>query len=153
MQKPVLEPPQAGQRQGEETEMTPGRALLLPRQIPVPSDDLLSEQAYTVARGVRALAILGQCESTPETMLAVATRIELLAAPGAIPFVCDAKNGMAEYGYAAETWVVDLLEWLLHSDTNVVPDAYRHHVVGLLLGYAPSAIRDFASRTAGRRFT
>lgn len=117
------------------------------------SDDLVREHAYLVARGVRPLAIVGECSTDTLTMLRTATRIESLAIPGAIPFVCDCKDGLAEYGYAAEAWVVDLFEWVMTAERNVVPETHRHHVLGLLLGYAPSAVRDFQANMSGRRFT
>ena len=117
------------------------------------SDDLVREQAYLVARGVRALAIVGECSTDTVTMMRTATRIEGLSVPGAIPFVCDCKNGAAEYGFAAEGWVVDLFEWLMSAENDMVPTEHRHHVLGLLLGYSPSAVRDFQSHTSGRRFT
>jgi hypothetical protein len=118
-----------------------------------PSDDLIREHAYLVARGVRALAIVGECSTDTVTMLRTATQIETLSVPGAIPFLCDCQNGFAEYGYAAERWVVDLFEWLMTADANVVPTDHRHHVLGLLLGYSATAVRDFEAHTSGRRFT
>jgi hypothetical protein len=117
------------------------------------SDDLIREHAYLVARGVRSLAIIGECSADTVTMLRTATRIETLSVPGAIPFVCDCKNGVAEYGFAAEPWTVDLFEWLMTADVNAVPAEHRHRVLGLLLGYSAPAIRDFESQAAGRRFT
>jgi hypothetical protein len=117
------------------------------------SDDLVREQAYLVARGVRPLAIVGECSADTMTMMRTATRIETLSVPGAIPFVCDCKNGAAEYGYAAEEWVVDLFEWLVTAEGHTVPVEHRHRVLGLLLGYSPSAVRDFQAHTSGRRFS
>jgi hypothetical protein len=117
------------------------------------SDDLVREHAYLVARGVRPLAIIGECSADTVTMMRAATRIEALSVPGAIPFVFDCKDGAAEYGYAAESWVVDLFEWLMTATRDAVPTEHRHHVLGLLLGYSPAAVREFQSHTSGRRFT
>lgn len=117
------------------------------------SDDLIREHAYLVARGVRPMAIVGECEPDQLTMLKIATKMETLAVPGAIPFVLDCRHGAAEYGFAAEGWVVDLFEWLMTSAENVVPTNHRHHVLGLLLGYSTSAVRAFEAHVGGRRFT
>lgn len=117
------------------------------------SDDLVREHAYLVARGVRPLAIVGECSTDNMTMMRTATRIEALSVPGAIPFVCDCQNGSAEYGYAAEPWVVDLFEWLMTAEGHMVPTQHRHHVLGLLLGYSPSAVRDYQAHNSGRRFS
>jgi hypothetical protein len=116
------------------------------------SDDLVREQAYLVARGVRPLAIIGECGTDTVTMMRAATRIETLSVPGAIPFVCDCKNGAAEFGFAAEPWVVDLFEWVMTADRSAVPTEHRHRVLGLLLGYSAAAVRDFEAHTSGRRF-
>lgn len=118
-----------------------------------PSDDFVREHAYLVGRGVRSLAIVGECGADAITMMRTATRVESLAIPGAIPFVCDCGDGTAEYGYAAEQWVVDLFEWLMTADANAVPLVQRHRVLGLLLGYSAPAVREFESHTAGRRFS
>jgi hypothetical protein len=121
-------------------------------QVVSQSDDLIREHAYLVARGVRPLAIVGQCRADAVTMMRTATRIEALSEPGAIPFVCDCANGSAEFGFAAEPWAVDLFQWLMRSDENAVPSEYRHRILGLLLGYSTAAVREFESNTAGRRF-
>jgi hypothetical protein len=55
----------------------------------LPSDDLLSEQAYLVARGVRPLSVAGSCMAEPMVMLRVATRIEMAGCPGAVPFASE----------------------------------------------------------------
>jgi hypothetical protein len=116
------------------------------------SDDLLREHAYLVARGVRPLAIAGECSADALTMLRTATRIEAFAVPGAIPYVCDCKDGVAEYGYAAQQWAIDLFEWIMTAQRSVVPTEHRHHVLGLLLGYTPSAVQHFQANLSGRRF-
>lgn len=117
-----------------------------------PSDDFVREHAYLVARGVRPLAIIGECTADAVTMMRTATRIETLSMPGAIPFVFDCRNGAAEYGYAAEPWVVELFEWVMTADRNAVPVEHQHRVLGLLLGYSTTAVREFESQRSGRRF-
>ena len=62
----------------------------------LPSDDLLAEQAYLVARGVRPLALAGHCPS--QHVLRAATRVERLAVPGVVPFVLDHRDGTASFG-------------------------------------------------------
>lgn len=113
------------------------------------STDLVREQAYLVERGVRALSIIGQCTADEVTMLRVATELEAVP-ENAIPFVCDLGNGMADYGFAAQPWVVSLYEWV--AKQNAAPAEHRHRILGLLLGYDPSAIASFEARRSGRRF-
>lgn len=115
----------------------------------LPSQDLIAEHAYLVARGVRALAVVGRCEADAAQMLSTATELERHAQAGAVPFVFDRGDGVADYGYAAAAWVLDLYRWL-HSDG--VPATYRHHVTGLLLGYSAAAIREHDEAGAGRLF-
>lgn len=117
------------------------------------SDDLLSEQAYLVARGVRSLALAGQCESDPLVMLRAATRLESLAVPGAIPFLVDRGDGRADYGFAAAGWVVDMYSWIAQDTQDAVPEPQRARILGLLLGYSTEAIRLFEEGRSGRLFT
>lgn len=114
-----------------------------------PSDDAMREHAYLVARGVRPLALAGHCEATPEEMLRVATRVETLGDGTSVPFVVDRGDGWADYGYAAAGWVVDLFEWVVRGGC---PPAQRHRIIGLLLGYAPAAVREHDELGGGRRF-
>jgi hypothetical protein len=73
------------------------------------SDDLIREQADLITRDVRALALLDTCKADPITMLRIATKIEALAHSTVVPFVLDCGDSIAEYGYAATQWVLDLL--------------------------------------------
>lgn len=116
----------------------------------VPSDDLLSEQAYLVARGVRPLSVVGNCPSDSMTMLRVATRIECEACSGVVPFVVDHRDGTASFGYAGAAWVLDLYEWA--NDATQVPQEQRHRINGLLLGYGVPAISRHEDENSGRRF-
>lgn len=113
----------------------------------LPADDMLSECAYLVARGVRPLAL---AEHFPaHHLLRVATRIECHADVGAIPWVIDHGDGVASCGYASERWVLDLYEWAVKGP---VPEEQRERIIGLLLGYSAAAIREFEAHGSGRRF-
>lgn len=114
------------------------------------SDDLIHEQAYTVARGVRSLALVGHCPADSITMLTTATRIEQLAIPGAIPFVIDRGDGVADFGFARASWAIDLYRWMTNNDA--VPEVHQHRIVALLLGYDPLAVREFEELASGRVF-
>ena len=84
-------------------------------------------------------------------MLRTATKIERLSVAGAIPFVVDRGDGIADYGYAAHAWVIDLFGWAAKID-DAVPDVHRHRIIGLLLGYSATAIREDEELSRGRRF-
>jgi hypothetical protein len=116
----------------------------------VPSEDLLAEQAYLVARGVRPLSLVGHCPADELTLLRVATRIEAVTCPGAVPFVIDHQDGTASFGYAAAAWALDLYAW---ANAATVPQEQRHRINGLLLGYAVSAISSHEEENSGRRFS
>jgi hypothetical protein len=116
----------------------------------LPSGDLLADQAYQVARGVRALALLGHCPADEMTMLRVATEVERAACSGVVPFVVDHGDGFASFGYAGAAWAVDLYEWA--NDSTQVPQEQRHRINGLLLGYSVPAISRHEDENAGRRF-
>src|SRR4051794_24143635 len=92
----------------------------------LPSEDLLKEQAYQVARGVRALSIVGHCAADQMMMIRVATEVERSSCPGAVAFVIDHANGFASFGYAGASWVVDLYEWA--NDSTQVPQEQRHRI-------------------------
>ena len=115
-------------------------------------DEVLQEHAYLVARGVRPIAIVGECRDDPLVMLGVSTRLEALGASGAIPFVCPCGDGVAEYGYAARQWVLDLFRWVVSANENAVPTLHRHRILGLLLGYGLDTIRDYEEHNAGRMY-
>jgi hypothetical protein len=117
------------------------------------SDDLLQDHAYLIARGVRSLALIGQCESDDWTRLQHLTRLEAIAEPGAIPFVIDRGSGWADFGFAASGWVLDLYSWAVQGPQDAVPDLQRHRILGLLLGYSTEAIRLFEEGRSGRLFT
>jgi hypothetical protein len=124
-----------------------------PSDLPSYSAELMREQAYLVARGVRPFALLGHCVGTQVMMLRVATSLEAAAIPGAIPFVVDRKDGFADFGFAAKRWALDLYRWAVVEKENAVPDEHRHRVLGLLLGYSAEAIEAFEQERSGRLFT
>jgi hypothetical protein len=104
----------------------------------ISSDDLLREQAYLVARGVRPLALVGTCVEGDEA----STRHRLLVgADGqlAIPFTTPSGR----VGYASHAWVVDMVRW-----ADSAPVIQRDRILGLLLGYDPNSIRQFEERGA-----
>ena len=58
----------------------------------------------------------------------------------AIPFVVPWKEmECALAGFAAETWVIDLLEWICSLG---VDSRCHHQVMGLLLGYSAKSIAE-----------
>ena len=115
------------------------------------SKDLLDESAYLVERGVRPMAIVDHIPADPQAMLEAASQLEI-ASIGAevVPFVVNRGDGLADCGYAATQWVVDLYAWLVKSGA---PGEHIHRIRGLLLGYSPRAIRAHDERGCGRRFT
>lgn len=130
-----------------------GDVLRLPRErgetgAMTVSDDLLLEQSYQVARGVRALAIVGHWRAETDEMHHAHTRLHSLGDPAAIPFVFAAE-GVATYGYAREAWAIDLLQW---ASSPEVPPARRAEITGLLLGYSPEDVGRFRQRESGLRF-
>ena len=111
-------------------------------------NEVFAEHDYLVSRGVRPLAIVGQCPSDPLIMLKIATRIEAAASPNVIPFVVERKDGFAEYGYAASAWVLDLYKWLITSHTDAVSPKQQNRfwdfywaIVSKQLGYLKSVMR------------
>jgi hypothetical protein len=106
----------------------------------LPSRDLLDAEAYLVSRGVRPVALVGHCPADPVIMLRVKSGLhKVLQAQLVIPFIFAEKDRpeTAAFGYAAHRWCVDLLEWVMSAE---VPPARKHEILGLLLGYSPSAI-------------
>jgi hypothetical protein len=115
------------------------------------SDEVIQEQAYLVARGVRALALIGICPADPLLMLRAATRIEAFADPAVIPFVVDRGDGVADCGVAGAAWALDLYRWVIASDA--LPPVQRERIIGLLLGYSADAVRLYEDRMPGRFFS
>jgi hypothetical protein len=117
----------------------------------LPPGEVLAEQAYLVARGVRRLSLAGHCAADDaDALLRVATEVERHAEHDAIPFVIDHRDGVASYGYSEASWVVDLYEWAVTDPA--VPEEQRHRIAGLLLGYSAPAVSHHDSLGSGRRF-
>lgn len=98
-----------------------------------------SEHAYQIDRGVRHLAIVGTCADVEELRdhnmkRMVAEQHDFKA----IPFAISRGDGAADYGYAAEHWVIDTLWWL-----QTVPKPHSDRIRGLLLGYDAKSIGSF----------
>jgi hypothetical protein len=104
----------------------------------------LHEQSYVIARGVRPLALVGQCKADTVVRSRLLARLSRHGDVGAVPFVCEREDGTAEYGYAAAQWAIDLYRWVVNEKADdVVPSCQRHRIIGLLLGYSAAAISDF----------
>lgn len=104
----------------------------------------LHEQSYAIARGVRPLALVGQCEADAGIRSRVLAHLSTHCDAGAVPFVCEREDGTAEYGYAAAQWAIDLYRWTVNEKAdNTLPLNQRHRIIGLLLGYSAAAISDF----------
>lgn len=117
------------------------------------SDELLAEHARLVGCGVRTFALVGHdIDLSVPSMTAIATKLEVNSAPGAIPFVIPTKDGRIDYGYASRGWAIELYAWLVGRGENPVPEVHRHRILGLLLGYDAEAIRCFEERGSGLLF-
>lgn len=100
---------------------------------------LLAEQARLVARGVRVCALVGHCVADHLALTRAMTVLGTANCPGALPFTADRGDGMADCGFAAAKWAIDLYRYAIRE----APDRQRHRIVGLLLGYSAQAIHDF----------
>jgi hypothetical protein len=115
------------------------------------NEDYIKESAYLVARGVRPMSLVGYVVDSQLEMLKASSRLEIMSTGcSVVPFVIPRCDGFADCGFASESWVVDLYEWLVKSED--VPKIHRHQICGLLLGYSAKAIRTHDSRCCGRRF-
>ena len=115
------------------------------------SAESAQEQAYLVSRGVRPLALLDTCDLDKTVMANRFVQLNQLAGEyTVIPFVLPREDfPCAMTGYAAATWVVDLLAWSYKQ-----PLRQHHRIIGLLLGYSATAIADHDAREfAGKPIT
>jgi hypothetical protein len=108
--------------------------------------ELLAEQAYLVARGVREIADVGTVSADPDSMLRATTVLES-AAQGAIAFVFPSHDGRAVCGFAGHRWSLELFKWVVTAD---LPPEHRASILGLLHGYAGAAVRDYDEQGCGR---
>lgn len=103
----------------------------------------LFDAAYTVSRGVRALALVGSVAATPEAMSEAEQELFRCGSlyGNTCPLVLvSAGPHRAECGYATHSWVVDLYRW---CQDESLPLRQRERVLGLLLGYSAEAIHRF----------
>ena len=115
------------------------------------SEESVQEQAYLVSRGVRPLALLDTCDLDETVMADRFVWLNQLAGKDTvIPFVLPREDfPCAMTGYAAATWVVDLLAWSYKQ-----PIRQHHRIIGLLLGYSANAIAEHDAREfAGKPIT
>jgi len=74
----------------------------------LPSRELLAEQAYLVARGVRRLSLADTAPDDVDlALLTLASELERHAEPTAIPLVVDHGVGVASFGYPDSRWALD----------------------------------------------
>ena len=126
----------------------------MPDQIRLPAEEVLAEQAYLVARGVRPLSLAGHCQLLVDgstLLLRVATHLERYCVANVVPFVVDHGDGVASYGYFGARWALDLYEWAVKNPS--VPQEQRHRIIGLLLGYGTPAIARYEREGSRRRFS
>ena len=104
-----------------------------------------------MSRGVRPLALL-DTRDLDETVMAnrFVWLNQLAGKYTVIPFVLPREDfPCAMTGYAAATWVVDLLAWSYKQ-----PIRQHHRIIGLLLGYSANAIAEHDAREfAGKPIT
>lgn len=123
----------------------------------LPSVEVVSEQAYLVARGVRLLAVAGVVKDVVENVVDMRQMLYEAAVESAgsqervpIPFlVKDPDTNLINLGYASHEWVIDVYEWLLGG---TVPPQMVSRVMGLLLGYSGDAVAQYECMQAGQRF-
>lgn len=76
-----------------------------------PSDDVLSEQAYLVERGVRSLAVVGGCRKADAEQVPTMLAMGGTYSQGAVLWAVARGDAFCDYGYAASRWAVDLYQW------------------------------------------
>jgi hypothetical protein len=72
-------------------------------------------------------------------MLRAMTTLGTTNCVGAIPFVVDRGDGIADCGFAVSKWAIDLFRYAVRE----APDQQRHRIIGLLLGYSAQAIHAY----------
>lgn len=113
------------------------------------SDELISEQAYLIARGVRPMMLFHLIDADPLLMGQVAGRIEQRAeGMKVLPFVFEDPSGMAWVGYAASKWVFETFQWAVES----LEEPYHSRVLGMLLGYNALEVAKYEEQQPIRGF-
>ena len=113
------------------------------------SDELISEQAYLIARGVRPMMLFHLIDADPLLMGQVAGRIEQCAeGMGVLPFVWEDSSETAWVGYASSRWVFETFRWAIDS----LDEPHRSRVLGMLLGYTPLEIAKYDAQQPIRGF-
>ena len=113
------------------------------------SEDGVTEQLYLIERGVRPMSLVASFTGDGDLPLKVATKLEMISMGSTvIPFVISRDYNIYDCGFASEKWVVETFKW-----TREVNEPMRSRVLGLLLGYSTTAIRDFEDRQSVRWFT
>lgn len=122
---------------------------MLNRDLNLPSDEFVREQAYLVSCGVRPLALIGMIGISISQAYGHLWRLCDVGVTGSImpiPFAFNnPKTKSICCGYAAYTWVIELLKWTL----STAPHKYEAQILGLLLGYSPKAITQFTNFERG----
>jgi hypothetical protein len=116
----------------------------------MPSEDLLREQSFLVARGVRPMSLVEWRSSDPRELTRISTLLDRCRQSGSLPFVIDHGDGSASYGYAGSRWVVELYEWA--SADRQIPREKRDCILGLLLGYSVPSVADYEAEEPVRHF-
>jgi hypothetical protein len=117
----------------------------------LPPDDTVEEHALLVARGVRPMALVaflssrGQLDQVYDVLRGFASK----SGDMCLPFVVDDGNGRAYCGFAAAKWVIELLGFVV---SDKMAANLKHEVIGLMLGYSPSAIQWHRDFSAGALF-
>ena len=116
----------------------------------------MSHDAYLVAQGVRALALVAVIPNDPSFMVDAYNVLATIGNgvyPGAcrpaMPFVLPLLGeDVADAGYASHSWVIDTYEWIVGN----VPKPHLARLLGLLLGYSSDAVAAYDDRPTGARY-
>ena len=93
------------------------------------SDDLINEQAWLIARGVRPLALLDSVDKNSVAMQRAFQHLIEKTIDPAIPFVLSREDiECAMMGFAGAQWVIDLLTW----SYRYAPLHQHHRILGPL---------------------
>lgn len=115
----------------------------------IASDDAMAEAAYLVERGVRPIALCGTVTiaSEIERMLLMQRLNAAVNNRNVKQFIVDFGDGIAQYGFVAAGWVLDLYQWVLFTD---IPSVQRERIFGLMFGYGIESIARYEDLSNGR---